>query len=83
VAYGIDEVQKAAEFGAVEELLLLDTRLRDERQGDGDWELDINDVIESVEQQGGEITVFSSDFHPGHQIESLGGIDALLRYRLQ
>ena len=82
-AYGIDEVQEAAEFGAVAELLILDDRLRDERQGTGDWDLDINDVIESVEQQGGEITVFSSDFQPGQQLDSLGGIAALLRYRLQ
>ncbi|ESS08555.1 MAG: putative RNA-binding protein, partial [uncultured archaeon A07HN63] len=82
-AYGIDAVQQATEFGAVAELLILDDRLRDERQGTGDWDLDINDVIESVEQQGGEITVFSSDFQPGEQLASLGGIAALLRYRMQ
>jgi len=82
-AYGIEQVQEAAEFGAVEELLVLDERLRDERQGDGEWELDVNEVIESVEQKGGEITVFSKDFQPGVQLKNLGGIAALLRYRLQ
>ena len=82
-AYGIDQVHEAAEFGAVEELLVLDERLRDERQGDGEWELDVNDVIESVEQKGGEITVFSKEFQPGTQLKNLGGIAALLRYRLQ
>ena len=82
-AYGIEGVQEAAEFGAVEELLVLDERLREERQGDGEWTLDVNDVIETVEQKGGEITVFSREFQPGQQLKNLGGIAALLRYRLQ
>ncbi|ATW89928.1 protein pelota [Halohasta litchfieldiae] len=82
-AYGIEQVQEAAEFGAVEELLILDERLRDERQKEGDWDLDVNEVIETVEQKGGEITVFSKEFQPGQQLKNLGGIAALLRYRLQ
>jgi len=82
-AYGIEGVGEAAEFGAVEELLVLDERLREERQGDGEWTLDVNDVIETVEQKGGEITVFSREFQPGQQLKNLGGIAALLRYRLQ
>ncbi|WP_311172785.1 mRNA surveillance protein pelota [Halobellus ordinarius] len=83
VAYGIEEVAEAAEFGAVEELLVVDDRLRQERQGEGDWEVDVNDVIRSVEQQGGDVTVFSGEFDPGRQLKNLGGIAALLRYRLQ
>ncbi|MFW6321403.1 MAG: mRNA surveillance protein pelota [Halohasta sp.] len=82
-AYGIEQVREAAEFGAVEELLILDERLRDERQTDGDWEVDVNEVIETVEQKGGGITVFSKEFQPGQQLKNLGGIAALLRYRLQ
>ncbi len=82
-AYGIEQVQEAADFGAVEELLILDERLRDERQAEGDWEIDVNEVIDSVEQKGGEITVFSKEFQPGQQLKNLGGIAALLRYRLQ
>jgi protein pelota len=82
-AYGIDQVAEAAEFGAVEELLVLDSRLRDERQGEGDWEVDANEVIERVEQQGGSVTVFSAEFGPGEQLKNLGGIAALLRYRLE
>jgi len=83
VAYGIDEVAEAAEFGAVETLLVLDDRLRRERQGDGDWDVDVNEVIQTVERKGGEVTVFSGEFDPGQQLRNLGGIAALLRYRLQ
>ncbi|WP_254841089.1 mRNA surveillance protein pelota [Natronomonas marina] len=83
VAYGIEEVAKAADYGAVETLLVLDERLRAERAGEGDWDLDVNDVVESVEQQGGDVTVFSHEFDPGQQLGNLGGIAALLRYRLE
>ena len=81
-AYGIDEVARAAEYGATETLLVLDERLRAERAGEGDWALDVNDVISDVERQGGDVTVFSHEFDPGQQLGNLGGIAALLRYRL-
>ncbi|WP_435193936.1 mRNA surveillance protein pelota [Natronomonas sp. EA1] len=81
--YGVDETYKAAEFGAIETLLILDTRLRQERAGEGDWEIDANDLIDTVEQKGGEVTVFSGEFAPGEQLKNLGGVAALLRYRLQ
>ncbi|MFB6352541.1 MAG: mRNA surveillance protein pelota [Halobacteriales archaeon] len=81
-AYGPEAVARAAEYGAVEELLVLDERLRAERGGDGEWPIDVDDVIETVEQQGGAVTVFSSAGDPGRRLEGLGGIAALLRYRI-
>ncbi|WP_256297398.1 mRNA surveillance protein pelota [Haloarchaeobius salinus] len=82
-AYGLEQVQKAAEYGAIDELLILDEKLREERGPDGEWVLDVNDLITDVERKGGEITVFSSEFDPGRQLRNLGGIAALLRYRLE
>ena len=79
-AYGIDAVAEATDYGAVDTLLILDERLRQERAGDGDWEVDANDLIQQVENQGGDITVFSHEFDPGRQLRNLGGIAALLRY---
>ncbi|PAU82827.1 mRNA surveillance protein pelota [Halorubrum salipaludis] len=81
--YGPEDVAEAAEFGAIETLLVVDERLRQERQNEGDWGIDVNEVIESVEQQGGDVVVFSSEFDPGQQLSNLGGIAAILRYRLQ
>ncbi len=81
-AYGVEEVATAVEYGAVETLLILDERLRAERADEGDWSIDANELIESVEQQGGDVTVFSQEFDPGQQLRNLGGIAALLRYRL-
>ncbi|MFB6107048.1 MAG: mRNA surveillance protein pelota [Halobacteriaceae archaeon] len=82
-AYGPENVASAAEYGAVEHLLVLDERLRQERGPDGEWDVDVDDVVERVEQQGGEVTVFSHEYDPGQQLRNLGGIAALLRYRLE
>ncbi|MCT9097089.1 mRNA surveillance protein pelota [Haloarchaeobius sp. HME9146] len=81
-AYGPESVAKAADYGAIDRLLVLDEKLREERGPDGEWDLDVNDLITNVERKGGEITVFSSEFPPGQQLKNLGGIAALLRYRL-
>ncbi|WP_323675819.1 mRNA surveillance protein pelota [Halorubellus sp. PRR65] len=82
-SYGPDAVAEAAEYGAVDQLLILDEKLREERGPDGDWSIDVDEVVTSVERQGGEVTVFSSEFPPGQQLRNLGGIAALLRYRLE
>ena len=82
VAYGPEQVAEAAEYGAIEQLLVLDERLRVERGPDGDWSVDVDDVVETTEQKGGEVTVFSGEFDPGQQLKNLGGIAALLRYRI-
>ncbi|MFB6070163.1 MAG: mRNA surveillance protein pelota [Halanaeroarchaeum sp.] len=82
VAYGIEEVATAVDYGAVETLLILDERLRKERAGEGDWDVNVNDLVESVDQQGGDVTVFSHEFDPGQRLRNLGGIAALLRYRI-
>lgn len=81
-AYGIEAVEEAAEFGAVETLLILDERLREERGGSGGWSVDVNDLLTEVEQKGGDVVVFSSEFDPAQQLGNLGGVAALLRYRL-
>jgi protein pelota len=113
-AYGPDAVKQAADYGAVERLLILDEWLRKARIGaarsrdteveaeadagtpdtgtavrerdDADGveapAVDVDAVIRSVEQQGGDVTVFSDEFAPGQQLRNLGGIAALLRYRI-
>jgi protein pelota len=83
VAYGAEQVQKAADYGAIEHLLLLDERLREERGNEGEWAFDVNELITTTERKGGDVTVFSSEFAPGDQLAGFGGIAALLRYRLE
>lgn len=129
VTYGAEPVERAAEYGAVDHLLVLDEWLRSARtskrsrpeqtdgtadEGDGDDDaslspagdeedgtqitdaptdddpeaddrppVDVDAILESVDQQGGDVTVFSSEFDPGQQLRNLGGIAAILRYPIQ
>ncbi len=83
VTYGIDEVATAGAYGAVEQLAILDERLRLERTDDGDWSTDPETVLQQVEQQGGDIVVISARHDPGRQLANLGGIAALLRYPIE
>jgi protein pelota len=80
--YGPERTAKAADFGAVDHLLVLDEALRRERS-DGEWDEDVDTIVETTEQKGGEVTVFSSEFDPGRQLANLGEIAAILRYRLE
>ena len=73
VAYGRNEVQEAVEFGAAEQVLIADALLRDE---------EITRLIEKAESMKATIIVLSSEFEPGERLVALGGIAALLRYRL-
>jgi protein pelota len=74
VSYGIGEVQKAIDYGAVETVLVSDALLRDEAA---------TATIESAEQTGASVVVFSTEFEPGQRLEALGGIAALLRYKIE
>ena len=76
-AYGMEDVRNAQSLGAVETLLIADELLRAEREGGA-----IDDFLKEVEHSQGRIVVFSTEFEPGKKLESLGGIAALLRFRV-
>jgi protein pelota len=73
VAYGIKEVRDAIGYGAVEQVLIADNLLRDAQ---------VIQLIEDAEAMRATIVVLSSEFEPGERLVALGGIAALLRYRL-
>ncbi len=71
--YGTEEVRNAALAGAVETLLIVDSKLRD-----GDYD----DMIRSTESQKGNVIVVSEQHDAGKELNSLGGFAAILRYKL-
>jgi len=73
VAYGIREVSQAIGYGAAEQVLIADTLLRDAQ---------VMHTIEEAEAMRATIVVLSSEFEPGERLVALGGIAALLRYKL-
>ena len=72
--YGPDEVKGAADAGAVDTLLVLDSKLREE---------DLESLIRTVEAQQGKVLVVSGQHDAGKELSALGGMGALLRYRRQ
>jgi len=72
VAYGLKEVKKALEIGAVETLLLSDS-----------LEDDVMEQLEDIaENMGTGIEMISTETKEGAQLKDLGGIAAILRYEL-
>ena len=82
-AYGLKEVGEAIDFGAVDVLLVADENLRIERESAGSAsDLSVESMMKNVESSQGKIVIFSTEFEPGQKLHSLGGIAALLRYKL-
>jgi protein pelota len=78
-AYGWDEVKKAEEWGAIDILLIADETLRHERERG----FDIDQILMRVDKSDGHVVVFSTEFEPGQRLEKLGGIAALLRFKIE
>ncbi len=71
VVYGRIDVNKALEYGAVEKLLLSES---------------LNDILEYEEKAtktGTQVFIVSVDTKEGQQLRDLGGIAAILRYKIK
>ncbi|MDR2829662.1 MAG: mRNA surveillance protein pelota [Methanobrevibacter sp.] len=71
IVYGKKDVETAIVSGAVKNLLVLDNIVRSEN---------LEELMDLVENMGGEVTVISSQHESGKQLESLGSIAAKLRF---
>ncbi len=75
VAYGIKEVEKALEYGAVRKILV-SSKFTEENPEK------TNEITEKTEKQDGRVMIISSEFEPGKQLDGLGGVGALLRFNI-
>ena len=71
--YGTNEISNAANAGAIDLLLISDSKLRDEN---------LDSIVKTVESQKGNVIVISGQHDGGKQLESLGGMAAILRYKM-
>ncbi|HWQ48944.1 MAG TPA: mRNA surveillance protein pelota [Methanosarcina sp.] len=78
-AYGFADVKNALNYGAVETLLIADETLREGREKGEN----IDKLLMEVEKAQGKVVVFSTDFEPGEKLHKLGGIAALLRFKVK
>lgn len=71
VAYGREEVEKAVEMGAVEKIVAAESFLKEDKA-----------LIKMAENRGAEVTITSERHEAGEKLKNIGGIAALLRYRI-
>ena len=79
--YGFEEVKKAIEAGAVIKLLVGDFMIQKLRQEDDYEKLDL--LMKQGDNMKGEIFIISDEHAGGKKLKGLGGIGALLRYKLE
>ena len=75
VSYGLVETKAALDVGAVKQLLMIDSLIRGKNE-------QIEELLTKTEKIGGTITIISTVHDAGKQLESLGGVAALLRYNI-
>lgn len=79
VTYGIEDVQKAISYGAVELLLVADILLRKANDEEGS---NFEKFMVDVEKMGGKVMIICTEHEAGKKLLSLGGIAALLRFKI-
>ncbi|MCS7097371.1 MAG: mRNA surveillance protein pelota [Candidatus Methanomethyliaceae archaeon] len=77
VAYGLDDVKKAIEKGAVMSLLISEKIFK---SANPEQRLILEEMCKNVEKYGGKIYFIGSEHEKGIQLLNLGGIAALLRF---
>ncbi|MCK4589258.1 MAG: mRNA surveillance protein pelota [Nanoarchaeota archaeon] len=80
-AYGYRETKKAVEAGAAEKLLILDKLIQEYRQKENYDKLDY--LMKTTDQTKGNIHIISSEHEAGQKLKGLGGIAAILRFKLE
>ncbi|MFQ5474942.1 MAG: mRNA surveillance protein pelota [Candidatus Nanoarchaeia archaeon] len=79
-AYGIDEVEKAINSGAVLSLLVTDTLIRTLRS-EGSFSR-LEQMMKNADKMNAEVHILSSEHDGGKKLDGLGGVGAILRYMM-
>lgn len=79
-SYGFEETKSAAYVGAIRMLLVTDKLIQAKRIENKAEEIDL--ILRTVDNSRGEILIVSSEHEAGKKLDGLGGIAALLRYKL-
>ncbi|MFH1638223.1 MAG: mRNA surveillance protein pelota [Candidatus Woesearchaeota archaeon] len=79
-AYGLKETKEAAEAGAVKTLLVTDALIHKTKEEGSYSELDA--IMQAVDRKKGEVVIVSEEHEGGEKLKGLGGIGALLRYKV-
>jgi protein pelota len=79
-SYGIKETELAATAGAVKILLITDAYIQKAREQNKYQALD--SIMKTTDKMKGEIHIIGSEHEGGKKLDGLGGIAAILRYKI-
>ena len=79
-SYGLGETEDAAESGAVRILLLTDAFIQKSREENKYNK--IEEIMKIVDKTKGDVVIISSEHEAGKKLNGLGGIAAILRYKI-
>ena len=79
-SYGLKETKNAAIAGAVKTLLVTDSFIHQKRT-ENQYE-EIEEIMKTVDTTKGDILIVSSEHEAGKKLDGLGGIAAILRYKM-
>ncbi len=79
IAYGIEEIENAKNYGAIETLLITDKLLRIDNV---EKRKELDALLKEIEKLGGKIVIISSLHSAGEQLESFNSMAALLRFEI-
>ena len=78
--YGLKETENAALIGAIKELLITDSFIQKSRSEN--FYNGIENIMKIVEKTKGDVEIISSEHEGGKKLDGLGGIAAILRFKL-
>jgi protein pelota len=79
-SYGTEETNTAVQAGAAKTLLITDGLIQKTRQDETFKRID--DIMKTADRAGAEICIVSSEHDGGKKLDGLGGIGAILRYKM-
>ena len=78
--YGIKETENASIMGAVKELLVTDSFIQKSRSEN--FYIKVDRLMKAVDKTKGDVEIISSEHEGGKKLDGLGGIAAILRFKL-
>jgi len=78
--YGLKQTEEAVNSGAVKTLILTDNLIKKQREKESYKKIDF--MLKNTESMKGNVIIVSSEHEGGKKLDGLGGIGALLRYKL-
>ena len=79
-AYGLKEVENAAAMGAIRDLLVTDSLIQKSRLEN--FYKRVENIMKTVDKTKGDVEIISSEHEGGNKLDGLGGIGAILRFKM-